>query len=615
MDHWSLKKAFQQSLIWRSYNAFSDSTRETMNKLCQSEHDVHDTLDVLLTVATLPGHPFNALFLDRRLRKDSMPDRDSWWSVYLHQAWGTDQGIHGAIERLVDWASSLPPDAPIDDETIDLCSITLSWMFTASNRFLRDRATGALVNLLTGHLAAVARLVERFADVDDPYVAERVYSVAYGVSMRCHNPASMCALAASVYARVFEAGSPPPHILLRDYARGVVERALHLGSAIDVDPERIRPPYKSQWPAIPTEDDIKPLRPDRSQGSYAGGEPEWGRNRIGSSVMEDDFARYVIGTNSPSSEWLSLRRDEATWKPPVRSEYQLLFLFDEPPRFDLSEIQRYTLWRVFNLGWTTERFGHFDEFVIGDHGREASKPERIGKKYQWIAYHEIMALVADHFQYYREYPHEEDGDHEYEGPWQNHLRDIDPSCTMPALRGGTSWEGHTAAWWGSARYDKWEEPGRPRDWVQDCHDLPQVEELLIVTDPADGSRWLNGQGSFNWKQKTPADQELTDVERREFWYSCTGYLIRTDDTQPFLKWAHSVDFWGRWMPEAVKVSEMFLGEHRHLATLCSRTTATSAGRNRAMAALWKYVQSHLSTFARQMALIARLTKLILSGFQ
>jgi len=96
-----------------------------------------------------------------------------------------------------------------------------------------------------------------------------------------------------------------------------------------------------------------------------------------------------------------------------------------PPRFDLRLIQRYVLWRVFDLGWTTERFGYFDRYAIGYHGREASKAERIGKKYQWIAYHEIMALVADHFQY-RERFREDDCDRAYDGPWQKHFRDIDP---------------------------------------------------------------------------------------------------------------------------------------------------------------------------------------------
>jgi len=50
------------------------------------------------------------------------------------------------------------------------------------------------------------------------------------------------------------------------------------------------------------------------------------------------------------------------------------------PRFDLRQIQRYILSRVFEMGWTTERFGHFGRFVIARDGREASKAERVGKK-------------------------------------------------------------------------------------------------------------------------------------------------------------------------------------------------------------------------------------------
>lgn len=659
---WMMGDSFRQSLVWRTYEAFSDGTREALNRLCRNENDQRDTLDVLLTVATLPGHPLNARFLDQMLRKNTMPDRDAWWSVYLHYAWGT----HGSVDRLVDWASSLDQNMPIDDEAVDLCSVALSWMLTSSNRFLRDRATKALVSLLTGRLAAVIRLIEQFIDVDDLYVTERIYAVACGVAMRCHNPDEVGALAACVYGQVFASCNPPPNILLRDYARGVVERALYLGSEIDVDSNRIHPPYKSVWPTIPNEDDIKPLLPDWTKGSHDSGDLEWGRNRIGNSIMDDDFARYVIGTNSSSTSrnWLSLMLDEPPWKSPPRPEDQLNSLVGElsaserrawdefdtadkahaiasqsfvsdwfaqrekdgtlqsfilpgldtlaqelekvrppevssleqkrmqavaaleavlteehaqrlvsiwaekeheyeesrPPGFDLHQIQRYIIWRVFNLGWTTERFGHFDRFAIGYHGREASKAERIGKKYQWIAYHEIMALISDHFQY-REQFREDEGDKAYEGPWQDYLRDIDPSCTIRSLRGGTSWSGHVTAWWGNTRYDSWGDPNSPRDWVLNCDDLPNVDELLIVTNPEDGSRWLNGEGYFNWQQQPPADQDATDVERREIWYICTGYLLRADDANSFMKWADGVDFWGRWMPDAAEAYRMFLGEH------------------------------------------------------
>jgi hypothetical protein len=653
--------AFRQSLVWRSNEAFSEATREVLNDLCKSDQDLHETLEILLTVATVPGHPLNANFLDRRLREDAMADRDAWWSTYLYSAWGG----HGAVDRVVDWAWTVGNTVVIADEAVDLCGIALAWMLTTSHRFLRDRATKALVNLYTGRLAGMVRLVHRFADVDDPYVAERIYGVAYGVAMRSHDAAAVGGLASAVYRHVFKSGSPPPHILLRDYARGVVERALQLGSTNTFDAAVIRPPYKSEWPSIPSEEEVKPLLLDSSRCSYDSRDLEWSRNVIGSSVMNGDFASYVIGTNSSKASrvFLSLRLQEPPWSPPpslaeqvsafvadlsgdelsawqafdqadvtyaaassefvrawfsqregadgqptldlsnqetldaelekdcppelvslgeardeaeraleailsaehaarlsaIRDAKENQHTANRPPGFDLGQVQRYILKRVFDLGWTVERFGHFDRFVARSDGRAATKPERLGKKYQWIAYHEMMAFLSDHFQYREEF--REDGDQSYQGPWQDHLRDIDPSCTVSELPGGTSWAGHAPAWWGSASYAAWGHAASPKDWVAKVDDLPRVEDLLVCVNPEDGSRWLNGHGYFNWKEEAPPDQRPTDVARGELWYIANAYLIRTSETDAFLRWAETVDFMGRWMPDPPHVTGMFLGEH------------------------------------------------------
>ncbi len=653
-----LRDAFRQSLVWRAFDAFSNATRDSLRELCRSELDYHDTLDVLLTVATLPEHPLNMLFLDRRLRQDKMAERDAWWTLYLHQAWGNK----GAVDRLVEWASLVTPLTCLDNETIDLCSTSLGWMLTTSNRSLRDRATKALVSLLTGRLEAVVRLVDRFADVDDPYVAERIYAVAYGTASRSHDPITVGALAACVYAHVFATASPTPHILLRDYARGVVERALYLGAPVDVLAERIRPPYGSQWPKIPTEDDIKPLLPDWTQGHHDNKGGEWARNCIGHSVMHGDFARYVIGTNY-STNWLALRLQDAAWTPPdpiedllrslvadlsdmEREAWNALCVAEQafedilpgpsagvlwlparndaaasvallttdpllpeleqarpdllalqqrqaeaalsldrvltehhrgrleairalmtvdrdqrrPPPLDLRELQRYILYRVFDLGWTTERFGYFDRFCVSEETRGASKVERIGKKYQWIAYHEIMALVADYFQY-RADPLTVDRNEPYDGPWQEYLRDIDPTCTYWPTTAQGSQKREVGPWWCSVQYECWKQPQCPREWLTDTEGLPRIESLLRVQQHADGSTWLNAQAYFHWEEQTPPDREPTDLERRELWFICSGYFVAASQVHKYLEWAEQVDFWGRWMPEPTQLPHVFLGEH------------------------------------------------------
>ena len=630
-------RAFFQSMVWRQLDAFTDDTHAVFKEVIKRRDHQREAIDTLLTVSTIPDHPFNADFLDDLFRRHSMPDRDAWWSTYLHDAWKTN----GPVDRLVDWASSQSVDDDLEEAVVDLAATTLAWMFTTSNRYLRDRATKALVSLLTGRIDSTMRLIDRFHDVDDPYVTERVYAVAYGVAMRSHDAEGVGKIASVAYESVFVSGSPPVHIMLRGYAQGVIERALYLGSDIDIEDELIRPPYKSDWPQIPSEDDLEELTPRWKQGAWDGGDLEWSRNRIRWSVMSDDFARYVIGTNGGSTNWLSLRLEEGAWQSPEermqalapnlskdeRSAWkeleekgnavnqlevtmQLLQLRNENPiddvralqnmltqankelnaskkhfksvtsaehreelvsiseanrdpqkrygpRFDLRIIQRYILWRVFDLGWSVDRFGAFDRFSIGYSGREANKAERMGKKYQWIAYHEILALITDHYQYRERFGERLTA---YEGTWQDWLRDIDPSCVLNTTPGGTSWGPHTASWWGATTHSDWGQDMSHEDWVARKEGLPKVEELLWAAQPEDGTRWMSVRGHFVWRQPHPADVEPSDVDRRELWIDHMGYILRAEDADKFIDWAKSVDFWGRWMPEGPDMHGLFMGE-------------------------------------------------------
>ena len=125
---------------------------------------------------------------------------------------------------------------------------------------------------------------------------------------------------------------------------------------------------------------------------------------------------------------------------------------EEPEgRLNLKLFQQWIVRRVFDLGWTVNRFGEFDAMadrrVNGDGGRFPDKPERIGKKYQWIAYYDILARATDTFVFRDNYWNEDD--FPYEGPWQfSPVRNIDPSFLLEntrAERGVTHIS--TGNWW------------------------------------------------------------------------------------------------------------------------------------------------------------------------
>ncbi len=559
--------AFSQSLVWRDPGTITERTCELVRKiLTPANRGLHTILGSLLTLASIPAHPLNAQFLDNLLRQDKMAARDAWWSIYLHGAKSEGE----PARRLLDWASKVPPAAPLDDSLVDLCAITLAWMQAAANPAVRDQATTALVNLLTGRLEAASRLVVRFTDVDDPYVFERVNAVAYGVATRCHDPDEVRILAERVYSNVFGAGAPPANILLRDYARGVIERALHLRAPLEIDTARISPPYHSSPPVFPTAVDVASLLPSPDHDPRKPEGEDWSRNHVGHSVLKGDLHRAIHDTWGCSGEWLSLGLDQPAWQESddsggVNADRK------DPPVFDRSQIERYVMRRVFEMGWTTERFGFFDRASRpGGLGLDGSGLGRygllgnggIGCKYQLIAYREALALIADHFQF-REHPSEVERQNRYVGPWQYHLRDIDPTRTeaLPGGRRLSRGQGNPEVWWTAGRYDDWAERDRLREWADHQEFRPSIEGLLMVRRLGDGTRWLNGGGTWGWRQEPPIGRELFEVETGQIRWWIRAYLTSEQDAWTLVEWAGARKFWDALFQDLAEVYDVFLGEH------------------------------------------------------
>ncbi len=298
------EEAFVESLIWRNPKAFSKDGKKTLKIINQNiiitESGNNQLLNAFLSVAPIPNHPFNAERLLQHLIKFPMPKRDSWWSTFLHYQYGEQ----GTVDRLLQWSWSDHEKKHINDESTFLTSIALSWFLTTSNRFVRDKATKGLVSLLQNRIHLLPKLLEKFKDINDTYVAERLYAVAYGCVLRNHkNKENLKVLSEWIYENIFKDNKPPVHILLRDYARGVIEIALRRGVKLKIKKNNINPPYKSEWPkTIPSKKELK--KKYYPEDFFKDKTKERGFLSIWVSVMSSgDFARYVIGTNHQTCEW------------------------------------------------------------------------------------------------------------------------------------------------------------------------------------------------------------------------------------------------------------------------------------------------------------------------
>ena len=80
-------------------------------------------------------------------------------------------------------------------------------------------------------------------------------------------------------------------------------------------------------------------------------------------------------------------------------------------RFPTEGIRNWVVKRAYELGFDVNLHGAYDRFAKKWTFRNSDKRiDRIGKKYQWIAFYEIMGILADNYKYEDDYANEGSGD-------------------------------------------------------------------------------------------------------------------------------------------------------------------------------------------------------------
>lgn len=548
--------AFIQSLLWRNPDTINEHTDEIIsNYVMGYKKPMYEFLEVILTISSNPIHRYNAHFLDDLLKRYCMADRDAWWSIFIHDSYQSNS----AIDRLVDWARSFNDEGKIDDEPVFLSGITLSWFLSSSNRFLRDNTTKSLVRLFSQRIHLLEPLIRIFLDVDDPYVLERIFAVAYGSCLRSRDYKQVGDLAINVYNFIFESGNPIPHILLRDYARGIIETALLHNDTLDIDVKKIRPPYNSEWIEYPpTKNSIDKLFERDPTIPYEKiPVPERAKFLIYRSVMSSgDFERYVIGTNSYSFNWSNIPINE------TETEYD-----HSKHNFDLSLIQRWIVNRVFELGWTPEKFGNFDYWTdrMYNQGRSAHKVERIGKKYQWLAFHEILARISDNYRYVGDFWDEES--QIFDGPWQMFYRNIDPSFLLSKIRSEYYANGETEWWIPFTNYN-WESEQEDIKWIKKSDDLTDTQNYIEISNPEYGDPWFVLQAYYRFEQPVSIEEDRYETLRRYIHHHIIGHIVKKSELGELVEWVNTELPWDQAYSRLGQFYNVFMGElHRFPAYL------------------------------------------------
>ncbi|MFP9192765.1 NACHT domain-containing protein [Natrialbaceae archaeon A-CW1-1] len=496
-------KPFIQSLGWRDPQSLTNSDgalkEEIEEYLWEEMHlleDLHELWRVLLTLATSTDHPMNAEYLSKSLMDQEVVQRDFNWSMFLHEEWDEDTS---EVFRLVNWGFSLENNPIESRELKRLMSIALSWFLSCPNRYVRDRTTKAIVNVVDNDLDLYIDLIEGFQEVNDPYVLERVYAATYGGVLRHSGDESVVEIADVVHELEFEDGDPTPHLLTRDYARGILELVDHQIEDYSVDLDEVRPPYDSSFSIdVPTPDELREQVTERVEEADTELQSRFWLGLVGSDFEgngSSDFSRYVVGTNSDSTH---------------------VHGYD----FSGSKALRWITKRVFDLGWHPDDFGDFDHYLNrwSNYGRGTRKPERFSKKYQWIAYYELVAWITDNCEFAN--PTTE---RPYNGPWAYSDRNIDPSVLDPEASSDLSLDD-------AVEYDCRIDDAPIEEWIEDHEEFPELAPLLEFS--VDGEEWVPLYGMYKWSAEEDTDSRL----ERDVFCRIDPVIVKESDKEELVAW-------------------------------------------------------------------------------
>ena len=544
-------EAFMRSIGARRPSAVTQRSRELLKEVQQRSPRLFKLLlETILSVAPSPEHPLNADFLHERLKSMPMPERDVAWSIPTYFSF--DHG--GTLDRLIRWAARGPyPDC--SNEVVELAAVPIVWTFTSPNRRMRDYATKALSRLLSGHLSVLPSLISRFDGVDDPYVIERLAVVSHGAVI-CGGreaPKEVVAVAEEL-KRVALAETQVPNIITRDAVRGIYEWCARHKQISRNMYQEVLPPYGAAPPKEPrTEKELEERYGGEQVDGHATRFPysDLLRSIFYTTRYMGDFGKYVI----PSRLRHFSRYPLSSPRPQI----------DRKGTYPKELAQRWVFERVLSLGWTPEKFAEFDEERTWVN-RADHKPERFGKKYQWIALRELIARIADNFHMIDDY---NDQPGTYTGPWQFYGRDIDPTLLPPRrIRNendgfdlGPTFSSDRATWWipPGPRY-RHDDPPVAEGWPAESNDIPEFDSLVRQKDES-STRWGVLYAHYQWDDEIPEGEEKDSRLRRQLWSQIHGWLVQPPDQDALVAYLERHSLMGRWMPEGCEHTDAaYLGE-------------------------------------------------------
>lgn len=395
-DCYNLANRYIKSFSWRPAHSLSKELFRSIANNYPTDSD--KVLQVLIENSTRINNPINASFLHEILYPRKLAERDGFWLPFINNLTYADERVFQLI-TLFDNGNQVKL---VSKEQVGLLLVLFTWLLASSNRKLRDVTSKAMIEILKVNFELCEPLLKKFENVNDPYIIQRLYGIIFGASVKKTKEykKEFQSLAEFVYLSIFSKEFVYPDILLRDYAKLIIERFFFEfpTNELEIMKSKIFPPYNS-IPVLTVDSEI-----------YENDDKMDGFSRIDSSMrpegvgMYGDFGRYVFQSALTQFKGVDIENSY---------HYVMQFIRDE-------------------LGYTSNQsLSDYDCGMRHPLDRSGGRSvERIGKKYQWIAFYNVLARISDHHKL-REWDDVEDNN--FKGPWEPYVRDFDPTLNYHTL--------------------------------------------------------------------------------------------------------------------------------------------------------------------------------------
>lgn len=581
---YSVREAFRDSLLWRDQSHFTRRTAELVRGLVQAE----EFNDLLISVSTEPENKFNALYVHERLMEMTMPERDAFWSIYLAErgfegpvetliSWALqsdpkdiDEDRAYLAATMLTWFLTTSHREVRDKATKALASM-LNRRLTLAARLLDIFASVDDLYVLERLLAACyGAALQGTREAGLEKLAKEVFDTIFSngkppanALLRDHargiveyaewcgepNSSIDLSLARPPYQSPWPIEAVPDELIAsytEDRGQGTIGDAIVFSTVHEGDFARYVVDHKvDRWspvklgtPPIPTSLDIcriwiREFFPNatvdqlKAFGEYvvaADGVDNLQGHQSSPETERLASAEIALKQTMTSDQWEDFR---VRVKDFIGRSRSAAYFQNRPAHFDVHWGRRWICKRAHEHGWTSERFGSFDNLSRG-YSRNDHRVERIGKKYQWLALHELIARMADNLAFLGSRWAEDDEEPPlYRGASEVGLRDIDPSFLVIQTH-YDGWREGSKTWW--VPVDPQLRPMGPYErmaWLSSESDIINDSALIDLRNPTTDRRWLALSGSSHWRGygERGGKQEF----QRETWFRLTCIVVHRKD--------------------------------------------------------------------------------------